>query len=112
MAILFDLPAYALDKPLSGGVSGARRLLCFFTLCLVLAIGGADVLAENARVNINADSPEILSEGLVGIGLAKAYRIVEHREAYGPFESVEELVEVKGIGEAIIAKNRARIVLE
>ncbi|MEK9543059.1 MAG: helix-hairpin-helix domain-containing protein, partial [Luminiphilus sp.] len=50
--------------------------------------------------------------GLVGVGLAKAYRIVEHREAYGPFESVEELVEVKGIGEATVEKNRARIILE
>lgn len=112
MAILYDLPAYALNNPSSDGVSGARRLLCFFTLCLVLAVGGADALADNTRVNINADSPEMLSEGLVGIGLAKAYRIVEHREVYGPFESVEELVEVTGIGEAIIAKNRARIVLE
>jgi competence protein ComEA len=48
----------------------------------------------------------------LGIGLAKAYRIVEHRESYGPFESIDELVEVKGIGESIIASNRDRIVLK
>jgi competence protein ComEA len=46
------------------------------------------------------------------VGIAKAYRIVEHREAYGPFESIEELSEVKGIGTATVERNRERLVLD
>lgn len=115
MAIFFDQPAtgpYTGEKTFFGGFPLTRKLLFLFTLCFALAIGGVGALADNPSVNINTDSAESLSEGLVGVGLAKAYRIVEHREAYGPFESVEELVEVKGIGEATVEKNRARIILE
>ena len=115
MAIFNDHPfngVYPAGKTFFDGFHHTRRLLFLFTLCFVLAIGGVGALADNPSVNINTDSAESLSEGLVGVGLAKAYRIVEHREAYGPFESVEELVEVKGIGEATVEKNRARIILE
>jgi len=115
MAIFYDQPfngACGPKKRFFGGFPHPRRLLFLFTLCFALAIGGVGALADNPSVNINTDSAESLSEGLVGVGLAKAYRIVEHREAYGPFESVEELVEVKGIGEATVEKNRARIILE
>jgi nucleoside-diphosphate-sugar epimerase len=44
--------------------------------------------------------------------LAKAYRIVEYRQAFGPFESIDELAEVKGIGEKIIDDNRSQITLD
>ncbi len=50
-------------------------------------------------VNINTASALEL-EGLPGIGPALAQRIVEHREANGPFGSVDELTEVSGIGQA------------
>jgi len=87
-------------------------LLVALAMCLSLALGSPDSMAERASVNINTAGPEHLSEGLVGVGLAKAYRIVEYRESFGPFESIDELVEVQGIGPSIVAKNRARIVLE
>lgn len=50
-------------------------------------------------VNINTASALELEE-LPGIGPALAQRIVEHREANGPFGSVDELTEVSGIGQA------------
>jgi len=81
-------------------------------LCFALALSSSPAFSQPQPVNINAASPELLSEGLAGVGLAKAYRIVEHRESYGPFESIDELIEVKGIGDSIIARNRDRIVLE
>ena len=37
-----------------------------------------------------------------GIGEVRAAAIVAWREAYGPFETVEELLEVDGIGEGIL----------
>jgi competence protein ComEA len=50
-------------------------------------------------VNINTASVEELDE-LPGIGPTIAQRIVEYREANGPFASIEDIVNVSGIGQA------------
>lgn len=57
--------------------------------------GGAG--ANNARIDLNSATPELL-ETLPGIGRVKAEAIVAYREVNGPFSSVEELLEVRGIG--------------
>jgi competence protein ComEA len=61
-------------------------------------------------VNINTADVEALSE-LNGIGPAKAAAIIAHRKQHGPFKSVEQLTDVKGIGDALIDKNRGRIAI-
>ena len=63
-------------------------------------------------VNINLATAESLAETLEGVGLAKATRIIEYREAFGPFEQIEELAAVQGIGQATIDKNRDVIRLQ
>lgn len=60
-------------------------------------------------VNINSADAETLQKVLVGIGNAKAAAIVAYREENGPFTSIDELIEVKGIGKAILEKNRDRL---
>ncbi|AUM68973.1 ComEA family DNA-binding protein [Pseudomonas fluorescens] len=68
-----------------------------------------DVKAKTAKVDLNlADAPTLQRE-LAGIGEAKAKSIVAYRESNGPFSSVEELLEVKGIGKAILDRNRDRL---
>ena len=59
-------------------------------------------------VDINAAGAEELQR-LTGIGPALAGRIIEYREEHGPFRSAEEMLEVKGIGEATLAKFREDI---
>jgi competence protein ComEA len=46
------------------------------------------------------------------VGPSKAEEIVRYREAFGPFETVDELAEVKGIGKSTLEKNRDLITLE
>jgi len=50
-------------------------------------------------------------ERLPGVGPVLAERIVAHRERYGPFETVEDLLDVPGIGEAKLAALRDAIAL-
>ena len=54
---------------------------------------------EDMLVNINT-APAAELETLPGIGPALAGRIVEYREANGPFENIEQIQNVPGIGPA------------
>ncbi|RRV06992.1 helix-hairpin-helix domain-containing protein [Pseudomonas sp. v388] len=64
------------------------------------------------RVNLNSADAATLQKELAGIGKSKAEAIVAHRESNGAFTSIDELVEVKGIGKALLDKNRDRLSLE
>lgn len=65
--------------------------------------------AAVAKVDLNSADAATLARELNGIGEAKAQAIVEYRQANGAFGSVDELLEVKGIGEATLEKNRERL---
>jgi len=60
-------------------------------------------------INLNSADAATLQQALHGVGAAKAKAIVEYRDAHGPFASVDELLEVKGIGSAILEKNRSKL---
>ncbi len=65
---------------------------------LLLALGlGLCTGIVLAATNINTATKDELV-ALPGIGPAKAQAILDHRKAHGPFKSVEDLKDVKGIG--------------
>lgn len=64
----------------------------------------------DGKLSINKATKEELMN-LPGIGETKAKAIIEYREAYGGFLSIEEITEVKGIGEATLNKFKDRIKL-
>lgn len=66
-------------------------------------------VASVAVVNLNTADAATLQRELAGIGAAKAQAIVAYREQHGNFASVDELLEVKGIGEATLEKNRDKL---
>lgn len=68
--------------------------------------------ANGIKVALNSADVATLDRDLLGIGAAKARSIVEYRDAHGPFAAVDELLEVRGIGEALLERNRERITLE
>lgn len=61
-------------------------------------------IAPGAVVNINRADPETLSRYLKGVGPVKAKAIVDHRNKYGPYRTLEELADVKGIGEKTVQR--------
>jgi competence protein ComEA len=66
---------------------------------------------QSITVNLNTADAETLRRDMFGIGAAKARAIIAYRESNGPFTAVDELLEVKGIGKALLEKNRDRLVI-
>ncbi|QXH55413.1 ComEA family DNA-binding protein [Pseudomonas maumuensis] len=64
------------------------------------------------KFDLNTVDAVTLQRELNGIGMAKAEAIVAYRENNGPFTSVDELLEVKGIGKALLDRNRAKLSVE
>ena len=84
------------------------RLSIFVLLALGIALGAR---AEEERVDVNTADAETIARVLVGVGQSKAEAIVAYREENGRFENIEDLALVRGIGEATVKRNEARISL-
>ena len=65
---------------------------------------------SEGKININSATEEELTK-LTGIGPSKAKAIVRYREEHGFFKSVDELVNVSGIGEKSLANIRDEIIV-
>lgn len=63
-----------------------------------------------SSVDINSATVKELIE-LNGIGKSKAKSIVEYRESIGCFSSIDELSNIQGISEKLVAKNKDNIIL-
>lgn len=72
------------------------------------APSGGQAMAPTAPVDLNSASVESL-DALPGLGPVLSGRIVEWRAAHGPFRSVDELGEVVGIGDALVARLRPHL---
>lgn len=99
--------------------SVTRHLLFAAFMVMAPALVASAVLADEVAmvsqaetVNINTADAEALAEGLVGVGKSRAEAIVRYREEFGPFFTIEDLEQVKGIGPSVVEKNRERIRLE
>ena len=62
------------------------------------------------QVDVNSADARALAEALDGVGLAKAEAIVAWREKHGPFETLDDLAKVDGIGPHILERNKEAIV--
>lgn len=67
--------------------------------------------AGAGRLDLNTATAQDL-EALPGIGPVLAGRIVAYRAAHGPFQRVEDLLQVEGIGPKLLDRLRARVVAQ
>ena len=92
-------------RTLTGGMrSAAVRVL--LTLALVPGAAFAVVATPTEPLDINRAGVEQLAEQLPGIGLVKAQAIVDWRDTNGPFDSVDALLQVPGIGPKTLERLR------
>lgn len=73
-----------------------------------LLLAGAAFAVHADKIDINRADATALA-ALNGVGPARAEAIVEYRRINGPFRSVEELTEVKGLGTFVLERNRDRL---
>jgi comEA protein len=92
------------------------RIACILTLCIGLVFSSLSVMAQKPnppaleKINLNTATVEQL-QSLPGIGPATAKSIVEYRTKAGKFNRVEEIINIKGIGEKKFQKIKDRLTL-
>lgn len=98
-----------------------RILFCFALALPVVGFSSSSLAAEPTSVaalaqkvevvSINTAGAEAIAEAMRGVGFKKAQAIVEWRKKNGKFTSLDQLLEIKGIGEKTLAANKKRIKL-
>jgi competence protein ComEA len=97
-------------------VDKKMQITLMFFLVLGLAMGSVSLPAQQSKVdsntaekvNLNTATAEQL-ESLPGIGPASAKNILEYREKVGKFNRIEEIINIKGIGEKKFLKIKNRL---
>lgn len=72
----------------------------------------APIWVFGGPVNVNTADADTIARELRGVGPAKARAIVTYREENGPFETVDDLLKVQGIGPKVLEDNKKDILLE
>ncbi|PKF32215.1 ComEA family DNA-binding protein [Acinetobacter proteolyticus] len=70
----------------------------------------SSVNIQGDKISLNQANLQQL-QSLSGVGEKKAQAIMEYRQKNGTFKSVDELLNIKGIGPKLLDKNRARLML-
>ena len=87
-------------------------LFSLAVVCSTIAVAAenpADNSIAHQLVDINSADASTFAEIMDGVGLVKAQAIIAFRELIGRFVSLDQLLEVKGIGPEILEKNRHKL---
>lgn len=112
MPIYYDPGFYdnhGIEETIPDKVSKIMKILRALLLTLLLCVLSINATAE--PVNINTADAQTLAT-LEGIGEKRAEAIIEYRAEHGAFESVDDLIKVKGIGPKTVEKKRDSMTVE
>ena len=65
-----------------------------------------------APVDVNTADADALADALTGVGPGIAAAIVDYREQNGPFTTVDDLLNVRGVGPKILEWNKTDILID
>jgi competence protein ComEA len=80
------------------------RLVASVVTALVLSAP-----AHSAPLDINTADAESLARVIDGVGEKKSLAIVRYRETHGPFGSIDDLAQIKGISSGTVERNRSQL---
>jgi competence protein ComEA len=84
--------------------------IAMYIVLINLLVAPAFLMAAE-KINLNtATLVELMT--LDRIGPKYAQRIIDYRETYGPFEKIEDIMKVKGIGQKTFEANKDKITVE
>ena len=87
-----------------------KKISTLILISMLLLAIGQPLVAEEGKININSGTKqELVSMKYVGDKLAD--RIIAYRSEH-PFESIEDLMKVKGIGKKIFEVNKMLLVVK
>jgi comEA protein len=90
------------------------KIVCILALCLGITLSSVSVMAQKSgsvpleKINLNSATAEQL-QSIPGIGPATAKSILDYRAKVGKFNKIEEIINVKGIGEKKFQKIKDRL---
>jgi len=99
--LLFFYERFLQNQPKSRRLTMKKLLLTLYMLFFFAA-------SALAAVNINTADLQTL-ESLPGIGASKAQAIIDYRTEHGNFKSIDDLKNVKGIGDKVLEKIKDQI---
>ena len=85
-----------------------KVLVLMLMVCFMAVMAAPVVAAGNDTININTASIDELTQ-LQKVGPKTAENIVAYRDANGPFKTVDDLKNVKGVGDKILELNKDRM---
>jgi competence protein ComEA len=83
----------------------------FKTLILAIALSVVSFSSFAETVNLNKANAAALQHYLKGVGNKKAKDIIEYRKQHKGFKTIDEIMEVKGIGKSTFKKIKADLSL-
>jgi competence protein ComEA len=85
-------------------------VVCLAVFAVMTAMAGTLQAGDMEKVDINTATEKELTQ-LDKIGPAIAARIIEYRQKNGPFQNLEDIMNVSGIGQKIFESNKDRIAI-
>lgn len=83
-----------------------KRIVLIVLLAVSLSAFSQD------KLNINTATAKQLATTMTGVGIHKAEMIVDYRESHGPFQNLDQLKKVKGIGDKTLDENRDQLTVK